>query len=159
IIWDWRVGTRIKTVQLQPVISREINSVAYSPNDRWLAAGTGEFGSGGEIKILDAGTGQETLSLQRHTSDVRGVTFSPDSRRLASCGGDYRVRIWDTATAREIATLRGHQGTVYAITYSPTGAQIASAGEDRTVYVWDVASGSPLFSFRGLPGTITAASL
>ena len=38
------------------------------------------------MKVWDAGTGQETLTLKGHTDGVNGVAFSPDGRRIASAG-------------------------------------------------------------------------
>ena len=39
------------------------------------------------VKVWDAATGQETLTLKGHTDDVMSVAFSPDGRRLASASG------------------------------------------------------------------------
>ena len=78
----------------------------------------------------------ELLTLQAHTG-VQGVTivvagmaFSPDNRRLASCGG-YNpgdVKIWDTVTGQKILALRGHALGVEGLAYSPDGRHLASGG-------------------------------
>ena len=36
------------------------------------------------MKVWDAATGQETLTLKGHTGWVMSVAFSPDGKRLAS---------------------------------------------------------------------------
>jgi len=36
------------------------------------------------VKVWDAATGQETLTLKGHISQVNSVAFSPDGQRLAS---------------------------------------------------------------------------
>jgi WD40 repeat protein len=56
------------------------------------------------IKIWDAITGQELLTLTGHTGTVRTLAFSPDGTRLASASWEWRnnkaveteVKIWDT---------------------------------------------------------------
>jgi WD40 repeat protein len=42
---------------------------------------------------------------QGHTDWVRGVCFSPDGSRLASCSDDRTVRIWSTQSNECEATL------------------------------------------------------
>jgi WD40 repeat protein len=91
------------------------------------------------VKVWDAATGQETLTLKDHTNVVISVAFGPDGQRLAAAGTDGTVRVWDTATGQETLTLKGHNGRVLSVAFSPDGRRLASAGGDKTVKVWEAA--------------------
>ena len=90
-----------------------------------------------EVKVWDAQTGQEILSLRGHVGGLRSVAFSPDGRRLASAGLDQTVKLWDAATGQEVLTLRGHIDNVFCVAFSPDGHRLASASVDKTVRIWD----------------------
>jgi WD40 repeat protein len=46
------------------------------------------------VKVCDAQTGRQTLSLKGHTRVVTSVCFSPDGKRLASGSEDKAVKVW-----------------------------------------------------------------
>ena len=65
------------------------------------------------MKVWDAATGQELLTLKGHTDWVRSVAFSPDGQPPRLSGSqDETVKVWDAATGQELLTLKGHTGSV-----------------------------------------------
>ncbi len=77
--------------------------------------------------MWDAGTGQETRTLNGHTWRGLSVAFSPDGQRLASASQDQTVKVWDTGTGQETLTLKGHTSCVMSVAFSPDGQRLASA--------------------------------
>jgi WD40 repeat protein/tetratricopeptide (TPR) repeat protein len=132
-----------------------VYSVCFSPDGRRLASASGHYGRGGEVKVWDAQTGQELLSLQGHGAghEVTGVCFSPDGRRLASASTDRTVKVWNAQTGQERQTLKGHRGSVLSVCFSPDSRRLASAS-DRTVKVWDAQTGQELLTLEGAYGCV-----
>jgi hypothetical protein len=89
------------------------------------------------VRVWDASTGKELLTLKGHTDEVNGVSFSPDGGRLASASRDGTVRVWDASSGKELLTLKGHTGVVYGVSFSPDGQRLASASGDGTVRIWE----------------------
>ncbi len=110
-----------------------LGSVCWSPDGRHLAATIDES----TIKILNAATGEEVLSLFGHRGPVCSVAWSPDGRRIVSGSEDQTVKIWNASTGEEDRTFYGHTAEVYSVAWSPEGGRVVSAGRDGTLKIWD----------------------
>ena len=71
-----------------------VYSVAYSEDGKRLASASHDQ----TVKLWDAMSGQETLTLKEHVNEVTSVAFSVDGKRLASvpqlrCGTRGRGRL------------------------------------------------------------------
>ena len=66
-------------------------SVSFSPDGKRLASASNDQ----TVKVWDAATGQESLTLKGHTGAVVSVAFSPDGQRLASASFDQTIKVWD----------------------------------------------------------------
>ena len=79
-----------------------------------------------------------------HNATGAAAEFGPESRRLATLGGDNTAIIWNTALETPQIVLEGHENDVNGITWSPDESMIATASEDGSVRLWDTASGDTL---------------
>jgi WD40 repeat protein/Flp pilus assembly protein TadD len=146
-VWDWR--NRQVVFEL-PRLS--ICRLAYSPDGGHLAAAV--YDDDQDVFIYEAATGREIRSFAKHNGSIEGVAYSPDGRRLATCGNDATVKIWDETTGELLKTLRGHAGSVKDVAFAPEGQRLASAGFDKTVKIWDTETGQETLTLRGHTETV-----
>jgi eukaryotic-like serine/threonine-protein kinase len=130
-IWD------ASTHDLLRIIEADVFEQLVSPDGQHLAMSTTDF------KILlwsanDLLTQPTPLTLIGHEGSPR-LAFSPDSKYLASAGGDEQLFLWEVATATHVVSLHEHQDFIYTLQFSPDGKWLATAGDDKTVRLWDVA--------------------
>jgi hypothetical protein len=116
--------------------------VAFSRDGRRIASSSDDR----TVKVWDARTGQELLTLRGHPDKVNCVAFSSDGSRIISGTHDRTVKVWDTGTGKELLTLRGHTGSVQSVAVSADDSRIVSASWDRTVKVWDASTGMDLLT-------------
>jgi WD40 repeat protein len=132
----------------------DVLTLAFSPENRWLATGGGD----GQVHLWDVLADDPAAApriLEGHSGAVNEVAFSPDGRWLASAGADGVVRLWSIAERETVEASRlllGHEGGVQRVAFSPDGRLLASGGADGTTRLWEPGNGSE-------PGEPTGAVL
>lgn len=129
----------------------KIQSVAYSPDGKTIASGTGGWGLGvpGEVIVWDAETGSIRATLRGHEGPVMGVAFSPDGQKIASSATPWEkvreayVKVW-SVSGELLFTLPAPSANGFGVAFSPDGKQLAVASTDGPIRFWDATSGQQL---------------
>jgi WD40 repeat protein/serine/threonine protein kinase len=156
--WDVASGQLQATVEAHVSV---INTIAFSPDGRWLISGgcanTDVAGACilGGVYRWDLSTNPPTGELLREFGfAINQVTFSPDGSLLMVAGGNI-ILLLDAVSGQPIGqSLSGHTGGLNSAAFSPDGRYLASSscanfapqtgctlGE---IILWDVASGQPI---------------
>jgi WD40 repeat protein/serine/threonine protein kinase len=146
-VWDAQSGKEVFTFRWPTKAYPQHASGAFSPDGKLLAlTGLASKAMRGQVKVLDAATGKEVVTFQGHQESVYGIAFSPDSKHIASAGGDAKVRVWDATSAKEVLALDGFRWGHSCVAFSPDGKQIAAGTYPGDVKVWDVKSGKEMLN-------------
>jgi WD40 repeat protein/serine/threonine protein kinase/tetratricopeptide (TPR) repeat protein len=132
-IWDPETG------QETARIAHQARSVAWSPDGTRIASG----GDGLELRLWDARDGSLHKPVLRQPGLVHRLSWSPDSRRLATVSlendqGTLKegLSIWDTTSgARGLRVDQVRE--LRSVAFSPDGSRLAAGGAEGVVRVFD----------------------
>lgn len=74
--------------------------------------------------------------LVGHAGAVTWLSFSPDSRTLASGGMDHTIRLWHPDVDQEVAILTAHTEWIWCVAFADHGNALLSGGRDGTLRLW-----------------------
>jgi WD40 repeat protein len=142
---EWGMVRRWETTTGKPLpafggLSDHVYGLAYSPDGKTLAVGTGN--NNGTIWLLDAETGTVLRTIVAPKSYVTSLAFSADGQSLLVDHGRER-RLWDVATGKELWVFSGgsFDGRYFAM--SPDARFFASTGSlGGEITLWGGPSGN-----------------
>ena len=113
-----------------------ITALAFSPNGRWLATGSGDR----IVRLWDLHEQSDDPAAQLpFDATVTALGFSPDSGRLAVGLKDRTAYLVDPEdTEAPPHPLRGHEDDVTGVAFSKDGKRIATGSKDGSARIWDL---------------------
>jgi WD40 repeat protein len=147
VLWDADKGT---IRQRLTGFADRVVALDFSHDGKLLATGGGAPTADGEIKIFDVASGKLTVEIKSgHSDTVFGVSFSPDDKKLATCGADKFVKVFELPSGKFLKAFEGHTHHVLGVGWKADGKLLASAGADNVIKIWDFDKGEQL---RTIPG-------
>lgn len=150
-LWNWPIdGTDPQKITLTDQLTRteymretlnmtfSIQQVAFSPDGQWLVASANDHYM--HVWQMNQLTASPILIPKQVT---RFLTFSPDSRYLATIGDEnyednYQIWVWETGNWLSFARLRGHEDTIWTVDFSADSQTLLSIASDDTIRLWSL---------------------
>jgi signal transduction histidine kinase len=129
-VWDAQSG------ELASTLSADNAVVEFSPDDRWIVAGTRSH-----YQLFRVGDWQQLWRAPREGAlySAGPCAFSPDGRQLAVAKSRQMAAILDATTGRELANLAAPRpATIKAIRWSLDGRRLVMGTAENLVQVWEL---------------------
>ncbi|HEV3084651.1 MAG TPA: sigma-70 family RNA polymerase sigma factor [Gemmataceae bacterium] len=145
-LWDAATGKEIRSLAIPQLDPKgpptSASCMALSADGKLLAVGVFD----GLIHVWDTVTGKHVCEWRGQAKTVQSLAFAPDSRTLASGGGEFdksgEVCLWEAMSGKQLHRLVGHKDVVNALVFAPNGKLLATAGRDKIIRLWEPAQGT-----------------
>ncbi|MCG9131688.1 sigma-70 family RNA polymerase sigma factor [Candidatus Poribacteria bacterium] len=144
-LYDVETGTE------KPLFAGMCQSLAFSPDGRFLANGGGTF-RGQELQVWEMAA-ERRVPLIGNSFAGPALQFSEDSKTLVSLGNFGQAILWldiesGKRTVKKTETQFG-SGRAYPEVFALTDDKIAIGWDDGKIQLWDPKTGKALLTFDG----------
>src|SRR4051812_26089118 len=153
-IWDSASFKLIRRIT-NSLVGR-INAIAFSPDDRLLAASDGLPTRAGIVRLWEAASWKPSTNWEAHRDSIMALDFSHDGKLLATGAADKLAKIFEIPSGKELARFEGHGGHLLALGFSPDDSMLATAGADKVLNFWDTKTREQKITVTKHPAPLTA---
>ena len=130
-----------------------VAALALTPDGRTVVAG-----SGAEVRVWDAASGQVLRTLAVEGGPVRALVVLPGGRFLLVGAEGAPLTQWDLTSGRAVRTFERTVGYPTSLALVPGAPIVVVGGSDRTVRVFDAAAGRCLREIAAHDDAVTAVA-
>lgn len=135
-----------------------IQSIAWSADGRWLAAG--EFR---RVLLFDAKTLQPFGTLDKPLAGrATAIAFTPDGSTLAVAdspgGAPGQVHLWKMGDEKPFASWTAHNDSILDLKVSASGKLLATGSADKLARVWNLATQKEVAKLEGHTSYVQAVA-
>jgi WD40 repeat protein len=143
IAWGWDDGSiRLCDIDSRAQLKkfpghnswRLAHSMAFSADGKLLASA----GYDHCVKIWEVTGGKQILEHESR-GDIRGLSFSPDGKRLAWGEDRGTLRLLEIGARSPVGELRGPPAAVTSLVFTPDGKTLISGDAGGSILFWDLA--------------------
>ncbi|MCI0671244.1 MAG: protein kinase [Myxococcaceae bacterium] len=139
-------------IQASRVAEGVLNSLARSPDGRWIATA----GADPRVQLLDPVSFARKRAVDALGGSVHGLSFSPDGKRLAVAVATGRVHLVSLVGEGAMESFVAHQGFCSSVAFSPDGRFLATGGADGWAHLWDARTQRQLAQWESPGGGVWA---
>lgn len=135
-----------------------IQSIAWSADGRWLAAG--EYR---RVLLFDAKTLQPFGTLDKPLAGrATAIAFTPDGSTLAVAdspgGAPGQVHLWKMGDEKPFASWTAHNDSILDLKISASGKLLATGSADKLARVWNLATQKEVAKLEGHTSYVQAVA-
>jgi WD40 repeat protein len=136
-LWDLAGATPRLVRSLR--IREPVHAVDFS-SDGELALTAGRS----QVQVWNLQTGSAWTERIDHPAPIYAARFSPNDKRIVTCGENNTAQLWDTRTGLPAGVPMIHKGSIVAAAFSPDSRVLATGSLDGVARFWDVETGAPI---------------
>lgn len=145
-----RLGPQTDGKLNSSVFADRVTALAFSPDGKFLATGSGDPSRSGELMIWNVAEQKLVNKFKdAHSDVVLGLEFSLDGSMIVSCSADKFVKVFNSSSGAMIKSFEGHTSHVLDAGFRGNGVIVASVGADNAMKVWSLDTGEQVRTIGG----------